>query len=152
MAFWTFCAERMTAAGLPARDPLPNKLPELYLRKPEDPYWNELPMRGKLFFAALNNTEDLELRVAFIIDHEEYGDRIFQALQAARGPIEAKLGETAEFDQGAAGAVRRQVVLRRRADIRNRQRWGEYADWIVEKLKTLRTAIRPHLEEALRGF
>lgn len=147
--FWRRCAVRLREAELPTRAPFFARVNGLYLRKREDPYWDRLPVRRGLFFAALENPEARDLRVSFIVDHPEYSGRVLQTLAEHRPEIDRVLRLGTGLDMGEKDSLRRELFVRRTADLTDRFYWPEYHGWVVEQMIRLRRALRPHLHRAL---
>lgn len=149
LEFWRRCARRLNEAELPTRPPFSGRVHGLYLRKREDPYWDRFPVRRGLFFAVLEDVQARELRIAFIVDHPEYSGRVLQVLAEHRPEIERVLRVPTELDLGKKGSLRRELYIRRPADLTDRWYWPQYHAWTVEQLIRLRRVLRPHLNRAL---
>lgn len=149
LEFWRRLAARLGEAELPTHPPFSSRTHGIYLRKREDPYWDRFPVRRGLFFAVLEDRRAGHLRVSFIVDHPEYSGRVLQMLAEHQPEIERCLRRPTGLDVGDGDSLRRELFVRRPAEITDSMFWPHYHAWSVEQLLRLRRALRTHLNRAL---
>lgn len=108
--------------------------------------------RSGFLLAAVVNSWDTDsgsetpggIRAEFVIDDRQYAKQYFAALEADKDAIEREAGEPLIWDQ-VPGRLKCKIILRRSADIRRREAWPEYHEWLRLKLEALHRAFVPRI-------
>ncbi len=121
--------------------------------KPAPQNWMEMAVgRTGFGLSAIANTWDSQdgknpgvLRAEFVVHHKPHAKVIFAQLETEKEAIEKEFGEPLDWYNPSNARVCRALV-RNPVDIKIRENWPEYFDWLRTKLETLHEVFQPRVK------
>jgi Domain of unknown function (DUF4268) len=111
---------------------------------PRPQYWYNMALgRSGFFLSATANVDDGRIGVRVYLMNRYGGDDLAQLMES-RAEIEGELGESLTWNPNPE-ASDKVIVLQRAADIRAKDRWPEYLQWMVQSTIKVRRVFAPRV-------
>lgn len=135
LEFWTEFRKRLLAAKVVA---------STQTARPQ--YWFDVSLgRSGIFLSNIANTYENRIGVRVYISNT-IADIALPQLEMDRDAIEAEIGEKLEWDPNP-NTRDKIIALRRNADLRKRNEWPDYLDWMVDRVRRFRKVFSPRVKK-----
>lgn len=132
--WWTAFRDALTAA---------RALPSTQTPRPQ--YWYNIALgRTGFFLSATANVDEGRIGIRLYLMKRYGGESALAQLMESRAEIERELGETLIWNPNPE-AGDKVVVLQRAADLRDRQRWPDHLQWMVQSAVKMRRVFSPRV-------
>jgi hypothetical protein len=112
---------------------------------PRPQYWYNMALgRTGYFLSATANVDDQRIGIRLYLMNRFGGDAGLAQLMESRSEIERELGQPLVWNPNPE-ASDKVVVLQREADIRVKERWAEYLQWMVQSTVNMRGVFAPRV-------
>lgn len=134
LEWWTACRDALrTAKAVPST------------QAPRPQYWYNIALgRTGFFLSATANIDEKRLGVRVYLQHRHGGESALAQLMDSRVEIERELGETLIWNPNPE-ASDKVIALQRDADLRAKDRWKEYLEWMVQAVVKMRRVFSPRV-------
>ena len=135
--FWTAFRDQIDTPNCP-----------LSPRKPKPQHWYNNPI-GKTGFALKfkMDTSENHLEVGLLIRDDEAA---YYDLEANRDVVDAAIESEVEWHEPwetSAGKMRSQIICTRKMNLRDRDQWDKYLDWLVEHGERFQVVFAPRVKQ-----
>ena len=112
---------------------------------PRPQYWYNIALgRTGLFLSATANVDEGRIGIRVYLMKRYGGESALAQLMESREEIERELGESLTWNPNPE-ASDKVVVLQRAADLRAKERWPEYLQWMVQSTVKMRRVFAPRV-------
>jgi len=112
---------------------------------PRPQYWYNIALgRTGYFLSATANVDDQRIGIRVYLMNRYGGDAALAQLLESRSEIERELGQPLVWNPNAE-ASDKVILLQREADIRVKNRWAEYLQWMVQSTVSMRRVFAPRV-------
>jgi hypothetical protein len=134
LEWWTAFRDALVAA---------KALPSTQTPRPQ--YWYNIALgRTGYFLSATANVDDQRIGIRVYLMNRYAGDAALAQLMESRSEIERELGQPLVWNPNPE-ASDKVIVLQREADIRVKDRWAEYLQWMVQSTVSMRRVFAPRV-------
>ncbi len=114
-------------------------------RKPRPQYWYNIALgRTGIHLSVVANTSENWTGIRVYMRARYNAQAALDQLLAQRKEIEDEIGTELSWD-ASGGARDKTILLRRPADLRKRDSWPDYLDWLVNMTSKFRKAFMPRV-------
>jgi hypothetical protein len=134
LEFWTAFSEKLIAEKVLAST-----------QKPRPQYWFEISLgRAGIFLSNIANTYENRIGIRLYMNNR-VADAALAQLVEQRPAIESELGQRLLWNPNP-DARDKVISLLREADLTDRDRWPEYLDWLIDKVRRYREVFGPRVK------
>ena len=120
--------------------------PKLRTQKPRPQHWTNLPIgRSGIRLGALINSKNNAIGIELYLGDED-AMAYFRELESMKIEIEADLGFKADWRPLPEKRASRVLIMRENSPLDETERWGEYRQWMIEKLEAFNRAFRERIK------
>lgn len=132
LKFWTALIERLASDA-----------PQIRPQKPRPQHWlNNSIGRSGFALNITANTRDDRIGIELMLNNDE-ANRHFANLLEKKEDIESRLGFELDWQELPDSRACRIAAWYTNASIEDEDRWGEYLDWLVQRLVIMDKVLRP---------
>lgn len=112
---------------------------------PRPQYWYDIALgRTGFHLSATANVDDQRIGIRVYLMNRFGGEAALAYLMASKSEIERELGQPLVWNPNPE-ASDKVIVLQRKADLRVKEQWAEYLQWMVQSTVSMRRVFAPRV-------